>query len=116
MPLILAGESPKCALLREQYAQAEVSSVDLTGVGFFVNFVIPAGAPRADPPNMAGGQVTVELEGIKHGLGCVLFVREGVIATLEGYTYGEPFPEHLVVVALRDDAPIVPEAAASPRS
>ena len=44
--------------------------------------------------------MTVELEGFEHGSGCILFVRDGVISTLEGITYGEPFPDNPVVVAL----------------
>ena len=59
-------------------------------MGFFVSFAVPAGAPRVDPPTASGGAVTVDLEGLEHGSGCVLFVRDGVISTLEGYAYGEP--------------------------
>jgi len=75
--------------------------------GFFVSFSVPATAPRVDAPNASGGVVTMELEGLEHGSGCILFVRDGVISILEGYAYGEPFPDPPVVVALRDAVPIV---------
>jgi hypothetical protein len=110
MPLLMAGDHPTNAVLREQYASARIREVRLTGVGFFVEFEIPAQvAARAVPTSFEGGSVSIEVDGIKHPAGCVLFIRDGVISQLEGYTYGwDAWPEHPVVVALRDPVPIAP--------
>ncbi len=34
-----------------------------------------------------------DLEGVAHGAGFVLFIRDGALACLEGFTYDEPWPE-----------------------
>jgi hypothetical protein len=89
MPLLLAGDHPAGALLREQYARAKIKAIELTGVGFFAEFEVPPDALRAEPRDFAGGNVNIHLDGIVHGAGCLLFVRGGVSATLEGYTYSD---------------------------
>lgn len=43
-----------------------------------------------------------------HEAGCLLFVRGGVIATLEGYTYGDEWPERPVVISLTGPFPLAP--------
>lgn len=112
MPLLLAGDHPMSVLLREQYVRAAIREVELTGVGFFIEFEVPGDVARTDPANVTGGNVHIEVEGLKHGIGCLLFVRDGVIATLVGYTFGDDeWPEHPMVGELRDEVPIVPPEA-----
>jgi hypothetical protein len=108
MPLLLDGDHPTCALLREQYARASIQQVELTGVGFFIEFEVPADVVRVTPPNFEGGQVDVQVEGVAHGAGCVLFVRGGVLSMLEGFTFDDEWPERPTVVELRDPRPIAP--------
>lgn len=108
MPLLLGGDRPTCALLRKQYASASISQIELTGVGFFINFEVPADVARVFPPNYAGGEVDIRVEGVEHGAGCVLFVRDGVLSMLEGFTYADPWPEHPVLIELRAARPIEP--------
>jgi hypothetical protein len=109
MSLLLAGHHPTNAVLREQYASASIREVRLTGVGFFIGFYVPPAVARTVPTSFEGGNVSIEVDGIKHPAGCVLFIRDGVISQLEGYTYGwDAWPEHPVVVASRDPVPIVP--------
>jgi hypothetical protein len=109
MPLLLAGDHPTYSLLREQYARAAIRKVELTGVGFSVTFEVPTDIARTVPAKFAGGNVRIEVEGIKHGAGCILFVRDGVLSVLDGYTYcGEEWPEHPVVAELRDSVSLSP--------
>jgi hypothetical protein len=109
MPLLLAGDHPACTVLREQYARARVRHVKLSGVGFFVEYEVPADASRTAQENFAGGTVTIAVEGVEHGAGCLVFVRCGVLSFLEGYTYGgDEWPEHPMVRDLRDVVPISP--------
>ena len=108
MPLLLAGDHPVSAVLREQYRRAEVRTIELTGVGFFAEFIVPRDAPRTEPRNFAGGEVSIEVQGVTRGAGCLLFVRDGVIGTLEVYTYDDEWPERPVVVSLTEATPAVP--------
>lgn len=108
MPLLLGGDDPTCVLLREQYARATIREVELTGAGFFIAFEVPEEEKRVVPPNFDGGQVDIQVEGVAHGAGCVLFVRGGVISVLEGFTFDDEWPEHPVVLELRDPRPIAP--------
>jgi hypothetical protein len=110
MPLLLAGDHPTCAALRAQYACAHVAEVELTGAGFFVRFGVPAESPCTEPKNFTGGHVSMQVDGVKHGAGCVLLVRDGVIDTLEGYTYDDEWPEHPLVLSLTDPSPCCPGA------
>jgi hypothetical protein len=107
VPLLLAGEHPALAALRAQYAAATVTGVELTGAGFFVEFSVPSDAPRVEPPQLTGGSVRIRVEGLEHGAGCLLFVRDGTLKTLEGFTYGEEWPERPSVVSLSDAVPLL---------
>jgi hypothetical protein len=113
MPLLLGGDHPASAALREQYARAKITTIELTGVGFFVEFEVPPDAPRAAPRNLTGGNVNIHVEGVVHDAGCVLFVRDGVIDMLEGYTYADEWPERPVVISLTDPFPLVPRGPAA---
>ena len=65
-----------------------------SGVGFFTDFVVPTDAAvQRDLPNMEIGDVGAEFPCVQHGAGFVLFIRDGVVRMLEGYTYDEPWPE-----------------------
>lgn len=81
--------------LRRQLCYAIVSKREFTGVGSFSKFDLPAAAPVArNLPDMTIGGAGVEMPGLKHGAGFVLFVRGGAAAMLEGYTYDEKWPEN----------------------
>jgi hypothetical protein len=107
MNLILAGEDSPAAVLREQYAHARLAELTLTGAGFFADFDVPSETRRVDPPRMVGGSAEIDIEGVEHAAGCVLFVGEGVIQTLEGYTYTDEWPIHPRVKAIRNIVPLV---------
>src|SRR6476469_888921 len=75
-----------------QYQAASVTSRELSGVGFFSNFAVPDDVPRIVPSSF---EVTVDAT-LRDGpdVGFTLFVRDGRIAFLEGYTFGDtPWPE-----------------------
>jgi hypothetical protein len=66
-----------------------------------------ADAPRAEPPQLTGGNVRIQIEGLEYGAECLLFVRDGTLQTLVGYTYGEERPERPIVVSLGKAVPLV---------
>ena len=89
LPALLEGAHPALACLRQQLRYLRVAKVELTGAGFYVDFEVAGEVPLADPPNFAGGGADIRLRDFALPAGCVLFVRQGRIATLEGYTYGD---------------------------
>ena len=111
VPSLISGDHPALAALRGQFRRARIREVELTGVGFYVDFDIPADSPLAVPSDFTGGSATITLEGASHGAGCVLFVRDGRLATLECYTYADSWPEHARVLAVDDIVPISPTQA-----
>jgi hypothetical protein len=106
-PRLLEGQAPALLILREQYKRARVARVTLTGAGFFAAFDVPADLPRADPPNMIGGDVPMTLEGVKCGAGCLLKVSDGYLDCLEVYAVaGEPWPERPRVLSFGEPLPV----------
>ena len=45
LEMLLAGADDRLAVLRSQLSSASVASREMTGVGFFTNFSIPADVP-----------------------------------------------------------------------
>ena len=96
MEMLLAGDDDALAILRQQLIAAEVTSREMTGVGFYTNFSIPLNAARIpNQPSFKLGDVNGKAKNVEHGLGFILFVTDGAIKILEGYTYDEPWPEEL---------------------
>jgi hypothetical protein len=94
--MLLAGDDPIFSSLRDQAEQLIVSSREMTGVGFFTEFAVARGAaqPPVDRSFRLGG-VSGIADGVRHGLGFVLFVENGLLHMLEGYTYDEPWPDEV---------------------
>ena len=80
-------------ILLKQYNNATVVNRKFTGVGFFTDFEISdKSLIIREPLNFEFGSVQAETPHLQHGIGFILFIRNGFIDFLEGYTYGEPFP------------------------
>ena len=101
LAMLLTGDHPVLAALRDQLAVAAIARRERTGVGFFVDFAVPAAAPRASVCTLRFGDVEASLAGLAHGAGFVVFVDHGRLTMLEGYTYGEPWPSPVTEFALR---------------
>ncbi|SRR6266487_5862003 len=87
---LLAKAGEPFDTLREQLAQASVSRREFSGVGFFTNFAIPPDADvRRTPGNAELGPLLADHPQMEHGAGFLLFIREGVICLLEGYSHGD---------------------------
>jgi hypothetical protein len=91
---LLAGEHPALAVLRRQATMARVAGRKNTGVGFFCDFEVDESAPTL-LGDFQIGDVFGELEGLAHGAGFVLFIRDGQLSMLEGFTFDEPWPQQL---------------------
>ena len=96
LDMLLDKPGGQFEILRGQLAHAKVGRREFSSVGFFTYFIVPSDAEvRRDIPNMELRDVVAEFPDVKHGAGFVLFVRDGVINMLEGFTYDEPWPEKL---------------------
>jgi len=96
LEMLLRGESEVLAILRQQAKQAQVSSRQMTGVGFYTEFAVPSDVPRVPGrPTFKLGDVNGTVDNVNHGLGFLLYVKDGVLSMLEGYTYDEPWPDEI---------------------
>lgn len=92
----LAGDLPKLSMLRAQVGAARVQHREWTGAGFRTEFAVPGSAPRL------GNRNRFQITGVygRHpaleaGVGFALHVEDGMVRSLEGYTYEEPWPNDL---------------------
>ena len=98
---LLAGGHPILATLRLQAEAAHLVTREYSGNGFFCTFAVPSGQPPvASNSTFRIGDVDAKVKGLKHGAGFVLFVKNGYLDMLEGYSYEEPWPAKLDEFAL----------------
>jgi hypothetical protein len=95
MTTLLAPDHPVVHALRRQFDVCRVTAREFTGVGFFSRLVVADGVAAAPVTRktIALGDATATIDGLEHGAGFVLFVREGVLETLEGFSFDEPWPK-----------------------
>ncbi len=89
---LLSGDHPVLATLRKQATKVHLIKREYTGVGFFCNFDVSSEAPILKG-NFTIDDVNADIDSIKHGAGFVLFIANGRLDVLEGYTYDEPWPK-----------------------
>jgi hypothetical protein len=102
MNKLLEGEDDILAALRRQLDVAKIIKRELTGVGFFLTFAIPDETRRIEGVSEAKlGDVHAEMNNLKNGASFVLYIRNGRLHMLEGYTYDEPWPSEIMGLKLR---------------
>lgn len=91
--LLLDQSGEPFALAAAQLARVVAAERELTGVGFFRHFSLPAAAPvsRNLLDSTLGGVHGAHPD-LKAGAGFLLFIRRGMIALLEGFTYADEWP------------------------
>jgi hypothetical protein len=92
---ILRPDHPVMNALRRQLDHCHVASRQTTGVGFYTDLDIDTDVEpaRIKPGRMTLGDVEAKVEGLEHGAGFVLFVRDGFLDLLEGFSYDEPWQD-----------------------
>ena len=108
VPLLIRGGHPALKVLGEQWQRARIGTITLSGAGFFADIHVAPDAPRIDPPDFEGGDAYIEVEGVPHGAGCVLFVRGGYLSMLEGFVYEGSWGEDNNVLSVKNVVPIDP--------
>lgn len=109
LELLLSRTDEGYAALREQLSAVEVIARDMTGAGFFTTLSVPTGRPKA--PGIVGnplGQgkaydegVHADVEGIAHGAGFLLWLDNGLMSRLEGFAYGDAWPDEVTGFTVR---------------
>ena len=89
---LLCGDLPLLTQLRQQLSKCHVAKREYSGVGFFTDFIIPEDISRTPGLDIQFGDVIGSHPELKNGAGFVLFIKNGVLDMLEGYTYDEPWP------------------------
>jgi hypothetical protein len=104
----LEGDFSGLVGLRAQLAHLTVKSRELTGVGFFTEFEI---ASEAVPVPLGRGisplrGVAAKIEGLENGAGFLLFVEDGLLSMLEGFSYDDRWPSEIRSFSVELDASI----------
>ncbi|MFT3893688.1 MAG: hypothetical protein QM730_18825 [Anaerolineales bacterium] len=101
MIMLLAGEDSVLSMLREQFESVNFFARELTGVGFYLHFNMPKEIARISDvlpsvkSNFCFGDVDATIEGLNNGAGFLIWIRNGYLTQLEGYTYGEKWPSQI---------------------
>ena len=81
------SETPNLAsALKRQMAAATVTKRENSGAGFFTTIAVPITVVKVSS-SVLGRETNARVQGLEHGMGFVLFLRDGRLATLEGYTH-----------------------------
>ncbi len=80
-------------VLREQYKRVHIECRDFTGVGFFTDFIVPNNVLHIiEPVEYGYGDVDATINDV-YGYGFVLFIKDGLMTCLEGYTWQDSWPD-----------------------
>ncbi|HCF49438.1 MAG TPA: hypothetical protein DER60_04100, partial [Syntrophomonas sp.] len=87
MEMLLAGNDDVLIRLREQYKSSKVISREHSEVGFFTTFLQQDRNDLCiDGKSFQIGDVDGSVNGIDGAVGFVLYIKNGFISMLEGYT------------------------------
>lgn len=94
---LLAGSHPVLELLRRQLEVCLVEKREDTGHGFFTRLRVPRGSAVAAPLQRAQVRdVGANIQGLDYGAGFVVFVKDGYLDLLEGFSYDEEWPIEVI--------------------
>lgn len=83
----IIGEYPILAdALACQLAEATVCNRRDTGKGFYTDLIVSDGAPLVVTPSPIG-EPSADVDGLEHGMGFLLMVRDCKMVCLEGYSF-----------------------------
>ena len=105
LEMLLDGDHPVLAVLREQLSACYVVDRYWSGVGFFTTLRVTDDAPLAPPKTPPISDVWGEISGIEHGVGYVVFLEGGQLSLLEGFSFVSPWDGEDDVVRLYYDDP-----------
>jgi hypothetical protein len=89
---LLDGNFPLLNQLKLQVELCIVEKREFTGFGFYTSLSVPNNVPRKAGLDIKFGDVIASIHGLSSGAGFLLYIKDGVIDMLEGYSYDEPWP------------------------
>ena len=84
----IISAQPASEALKAQFDQATVTSRENTGAGFYTDIFVPPTAPSVTSGSPIGN-VDGTVEGLEYGMGFILFMEDGRMSCLEGFSYEE---------------------------
>ena len=92
---LLAGNLPLLMQLQQQLEGCSVVKREFTGFGFYTTLAVTENIPRTGGLDVKFGDVVGEAQELSSGAGFLLYVKDGVLDMLEGYSYDEPWPSSI---------------------
>jgi len=74
--------------LKEQLSTAKLDRRENTGSGFFTHFLVDRNTSSPIPGERVRNGPQAKIEGLKYGMGFILWLERGYADCLEGYAYG----------------------------
>jgi len=95
---LLQGNHPILSALRAQLQGLLVKEREYSGVGFFSELAVLAGALPAAVPleTISFGDVIAIVDGVDNDIGFLLTIKHGLLHDLEGYTFNDPWPDDII--------------------
>ena len=94
----IANEAPEISnIISEQFKNRVIVENKVFPSGFYIKYEIKDNIPPIDDTeSKVLGNVGAKIPDLKYGMGFALFMKDGYISSLEGYTYNEePLPADL---------------------
>jgi hypothetical protein len=76
-------------ILEAQLSTATLINRENTGAGFYTRFKVERGFRAATKGERSRAGPETKSDGLKHGMGFILWLEQGYADCLEGYSYGE---------------------------
>jgi len=95
--------------LKHQLDAATVTARENTGGGFYTDISVSTWSEKLETSRVLGHQTYAHVDGLKHGLSFVLFMKDGFLNLLEGYSVGGENTADLTLSSLNfriDDTPV----------
>ena len=92
---LLDGSLPLLVQLRKQLTRCIVAKREFTGFGFYAIFDVPDDVRPITGFDIKFGDVVAEIPELPSGAGFLLYIKDGVLDMLEGFSYDEPWPSSI---------------------
>lgn len=97
LKMLLDGEDRILITLKEQLKNIKVKQRELSSAGFYTTFDMPEYAQAVEGnKTFRIGDVIGEFSTLENGAGFLLYIKDGKLDLLEGYSYEESWPDQIV--------------------
>lgn len=86
--MLLSGNDPIFDLLKKQYQSAKIIKEEASSVGFYIDYDTSTAEQLSSnyKCSFQFGDVDGDIGEVKNAVGFILYIRNGYLSTLEGYT------------------------------